>query len=312
MTYRLGELADLVTKGTTPKQYVESFAEDSVIFIRAENINGTIIGEDSFKYIDKETHEKELKRSILKENDILITIAGSLGRMAKITRKFLPANTNQAVAIVRITRKDVNVDYIFYALRKPNLIENAIASSSQSVQPNLNLQQISDLEIELPSIDLQNKIASILKSFDNLIEHNNSLINKFNKMLWAFYDKYFCYSVDDILPKGWRLLTLGDVTSNNREKVGNRLCPVFSALNTGILMPSTEYFTKQVFSKDISKYIVVRKHDFAYNPARINIGSIGINDFDYDGCVSPVYVAFTVEEEYVNFFRYFLDIVYIT
>ena len=40
-----------------------------------------------------------------------------------------------------------------------------------------------------------------------------------------------------------------------------------------------------MFSKDISKYIIVKKGEFAYNPARINIGSIGINDFDFDGCV---------------------------
>lgn len=60
-----------------------------------------------------------------------------------------------------------------------------------------------------------------------------------------------------------------------------------------------------MFSKDISKYIIVKKGEFAYNPARINIGSIGINDFDFDGCVSPVYVAFNVQDIYKNFLRMF-------
>ena len=60
------------------------------------------------------------------------------------------------------------------------------------------------------------------------------------------------------------------------------------------------------FSKDISKYIIVEKRRIrAYNPARINIGSIGINDFDFDGCVSPVYVAFNVQDKYKNFIRMF-------
>ena len=45
--------------------------------------------------------------------------------------------------------------------------------------------------------------------------------------------------------------------------------------------------------------------DFSYNPARINIGSIGINDFDYDGCVSPVYVALSVDKDYRSFFKYY-------
>lgn len=306
MICKLGDIADLITKGTTPKKYIDNPNTDSIIFLRAENIDGTIIGDESFKYIDATTHEKELKRSILQENDILITIAGSLGRTAKITNKHLPANTNQAVAIVRITKKDVDIDYVLYYLRRPLFMQNAIAASAQSVQPNLNLQQIADLEIELPSFEEQQKIAKTLRSFDNLIEHNSLIIRKLNNLLWNFYKKMISTQSAVELKEGWKLVKLGQVTSNNREKVGSKKPPVFSALNTGILIPSTEHFTKQVFSKDISKYIIVKHHDFAYNPARINIGSLGINDYEYEGCVSPVYVAFSVDKEYINFFRYYL------
>ena len=70
-------------------------------------------------------------------------------------------------------------------------------------------------------------------------------------------------------------------------------------------MYSDDYFKKQVYSKDISKYIKVDNWDFAYNPARINIGSIGLNDLGVIGCVSPVYVVFSVQEEYHSFFRFF-------
>ena len=66
---------------------------------------------------------------------------------------------------------------------------------------------------------------------------------------------------------------------------------------------SEEYFNKQVFSKNISNYIVVEPYDFAYNPARINIGSIGMNNFGFTGCVSPVYVVVRTEPNY----HYFLD-----
>ena len=80
---------------------------------------------------------------------------------------------------------------------------------------------------------------------------------------------------------------------------------VLSPINTGELTLSEDYFTKQVYSKDISKYILVRKNNFAYNPARVNIGSLGRNEYDFDGCVSPVYVVFEVIEEYENFFDLF-------
>ena len=65
---------------------------------------------------------------------------------------------------------------------------------------------------------------------------------------------------------------------------------------------SEEYFTKQVFSESIEKYLLVRPGDFAYNPARVNIGSLGLNEYPFDGCVSPVYVVFRCEDGYNHFF----------
>ena len=67
-------------------------------------------------------------------------------------------------------------------------------------------------------------------------------------------------------------------------------------------MLSEEYFTKQVFSESIAKYKVVKVGDFAYNPARVNIGSLGRNNYDFDGCVSPVYVVFSCKDGYAYMF----------
>ena len=60
-----------------------------------------------------------------------------------------------------------------------------------------------------------------------------------------------------------------------------------------------------MFSESIAKYIIVKPFDFAYNPARVNIGSLGMNTFDFDGCVSPVYVVFRCEDNYQYFFDLF-------
>lgn len=108
------------------------------------------------------------------------------------------------------------------------------------------------------------------------------------------------------LPAGWSIQELAQVTTNIRTRVRNRDCKVLSAVNGGYLQASEEYFTKQVFSKDISNYIVVEENDFAYNPARVNIGSIGLNNLGYVGCVSPVYVVFRVESEYQYFMDFFI------
>ena len=58
----------------------------------------------------------------------------------------------------------------------------------------------------------------------------------------------------------------------------------------------------QVFSESIAKYKVVEIGDFAYNPARVNIGSIGRNEYGFRGCVSPVYVVFSCKDGYAYFF----------
>ena len=104
----------------------------------------------------------------------------------------------------------------------------------------------------------------------------------------------------------WDIVDLGTVTHEIRTKVKERCLQVLSAVRTGSLVLSEDYFTKQVYSKDIGKYIVVEPNEFAYNPARVNIGSLGINGFDFAGCVSPVYVVFRVEPEYHHFFSFFL------
>ncbi len=107
------------------------------------------------------------------------------------------------------------------------------------------------------------------------------------------------------MPSDWENLTLGEVTQNVRTKIGKNQYTVLSAINTGKLQPSDEFFSKQVYSKNTEKYIIVEKNNFAYNPARINIGSIGINNYDYIGCVSPVYVVFSVKQYYESFFRFY-------
>lgn len=66
-----------------------------------------------------------------------------------------------------------------------------------------------------------------------------------------------------------------------------------------------EYTAEHVYSKSIEKYILVKPLDFAYNPARVNIGSIGMNEFEFDGCVSPVYVVFRCIPEY----HFYIDMV---
>ena len=158
---RLDDIARLVTKGTTPRGGNVAYTEDGIGFLRAENVAGFHnLDLTNLKYIDEDTHKDFLKRSILEENDILITIAGSLGKTAIVRKENLPLNANQAVSIVRLTNKElVDLDYLVYALNSPEIQDKLIEQTKVTAIPNLTLEIISSCVIPLPPLAEQKRIV---------------------------------------------------------------------------------------------------------------------------------------------------------
>lgn len=121
----------------------------------------------------------------------------------------------------------------------------------------------------------------------------------------------FVESEMGLVPKGWEAGTIGTISTSRREKVKNENAIVLSAISSGELIRSEEYFSKQVYSKNIEKYLKVYPLDFAYNPSRINIGSIGLHKENFIGAVSPVYEVFTPKEHYHWFLELIINTNYI-
>ena len=140
---------------------------------------------------------------------------------------------------------------------------------------------------------------------DNLEQQAQALFKSWFVDFEPFKDGKFVDSELGRIPEEWKVTELGNVTKQITERVGQRTnIKVLSPITTGELVLSEDYFTKQVFSESTAKYIVVKPMQFAYNPARVNIGSMGMNTFPFNGCVSPVYVVFECENEYQYFFDY--------
>ena len=303
MIVKLKEISDKITKGTTPHK--EAFKGVDVNFIKSESLNfDGNIDTSSFNSIDIETHNTKLKRSILNENDILISIAGAnLGKIGIVSNEMLPANTNQAVGIISIDSNLARSKYIYYYLQQLKIRKFINNSVAQSAQPNINLSQLGNLRISLPEINKQDKIIKVLDTISKKIRLNTHTNNNLYEIGKALYQEYF---ENEKYTKNYEIKQLSDVTTNNRNKIDQtKEYKVLSAVNTGNLVLSDDYFDKQVYSKDIGKYLNVNKNDFAYNPARINIGSIGLNNFDFNCCVSPVYVTFSVDKDYIDFFDFY-------
>ena len=119
----LSMISQIITKGTTPRGGNVAYVDKGIGFLRAENVSGFgKLDTTDLKYVTDDAHNNFLKRSILCANDILITIAGTLGRTAIVQESELPLNTNQAVSIVRpINYKLLNLMYVIYAVNAPEM-----------------------------------------------------------------------------------------------------------------------------------------------------------------------------------------------
>ena len=253
--------------------------------------------------------DKEQESYSIKEGDVFITrtseTADELGMSCVALKDYPKATYNGFCKRMRQYNHDIEVHskYIGYYLRNPNFrLHFQAFSGSMSTRASLTNEALLGLTVKLPPLPTQQKIATILSSLDDKIELNNKINTNLEQQAQALFNQFF---IKNSCKVKFDIKELGEVTVNLRDKIIDKDTPVLSAVNTGHLQRSEEYFSKQVYSKDISKYILVKAGDFAYNPARINIGSIGINDFDYDGCVSPVYVAFSVDKDYRSFFKYY-------
>jgi type I restriction enzyme S subunit len=188
---KLSEYLDEITKGTTPTTIGGRFVSEGINFVKAECLNtGRIIDKKSLSYISPEIH-KILNRSILKDGDLLFSIAGHLGKMAIVRKNDLPANTNQAVAILRINQKKANVEFLYYYLCSKQVSAYIGSQCAQSVQPNLNLAQVGELPIIEYPLSYQQKIASVLSALDSKIELNNRINAQLEAMAKTLYDYWF-------------------------------------------------------------------------------------------------------------------------
>lgn len=204
----VGAVSTRVTKGTTPK--VGGYTTRGISFVKVESITaeGQFIPE-KFAHINEETNLL-LARSILQEDDLLFSIAGTIGRVARVSAQLLPANTNQALAIIRPDKAKIDVGFLLYCLRDKNRIQDALALVVQSVQANLSLSELSSIQIPLPPLPEQQAIAEVLGALDDKIAANSKLAataaqltqSLFSRAVKESSDEYVLSEITELLSRG--------------------------------------------------------------------------------------------------------------
>ena len=183
---KLSEMSSLITKGTTP---LDKSNTGNVNFIKIESIDEASGEITITKKITNEEHEGYLRRSQLKENDILFSIAGTLGRVTSVKSSILPANTNQALAIIR--RKSGDLQYVKTYLKGKVVSDYIKKNPTIGAQPNLSLEQVGNLEIALPILDEQKKIGKYFSELDNLITLHQRKLDRLKNIKKSMLDKMF-------------------------------------------------------------------------------------------------------------------------
>ena len=208
---RLGDIATLITKGTTPTTIGFSFVDTGVNFVKIESIseNGEFLS-DKFAHITDECDNK-LKRSQLEENDILFSIAGAIGRTAIVPRSILPANTNQALAIIRIPQNAINLRFVLYALQSQAVEEQSEKQKQGVAQLNLSLKNIADILIPLVSSEKQDEIVRNLAAVDTAIAIRKEQIRLIDQVVKSRFIELFGDPQRN--PHGYKHTKLSDIAT---------------------------------------------------------------------------------------------------
>ena len=263
-------------------------------------------------------------RKFAEPGDLLFCVRGSTtGRMNWADQRYA---IGRGLAAIR-PKQGNEYRHFVRAVIDANL-PRLLASATGSTFPNVSREQIREIECNLPPLAEQKAIASILGALDDKIELNRRMNATLEAMARALFQSWFVdfdpvrakldgrkpaaldpataalfpdsfeESELGLIPKGWRPGNFGEVIAAERERIGASDAVVLSAVASSQLVRSDEHFNKQVYSKSISNYLKVRRWDFAYNPSRINIGSIGMLKESVVGAVSPVYEVFRPKAAY--------------
>lgn len=212
MIVKLKDVCTKIGSGATPKGGKNAYKERGISLIRSQNVLDYVFTHEGLAYID-EVQASRLNNVTIKPDDVLLNITGdSVARVCIVDNSILPARINQHVCIVRADKDKILSSYILYFLQMKKSELLALASSG-ATRNALTKGMIENLEVDLPSLNEQKKIVSLLDFIDNKIRCNVRINRKLSEQAQAFYWSWFvsCENYGGKVPSNWRKAVLGDI-----------------------------------------------------------------------------------------------------
>ena len=202
---RLGDVCEKIGSGATPRGGKEAYKDAGIPIIRSQNIHDWVFQPDGLAFLDDEQAES-LSNVEVRSNDVLLNITGdSVARACIVPSERIPARVNQHVAIVR-AGKEINPTYLLASLQSKKTMLLSIASSG-ATRNALTKRMIENLDIDLPSREIQDSIAQVLDSIQYKITLNNRLNDYLANLCETIASRYcndrnsrlrdICYQVAD-------------------------------------------------------------------------------------------------------------------
>ena len=223
---KLGDICSKIGSGSTPSGGKEAYQGGGYKLIRSQNVHDLAFCWDGLAEIN-EVQAIKLKNVTVEANDVLLNITGdSVARSCIVPSEILPARVNQHVAIIRPNPNILDSYYLLSYLQVNQQYLLALASTG-ATRNALTKRMIEKLTIPLMPLPAQRKIASILSSYDSLIENNTKRIRLLEQMAENLYKEWFVRfrfpghentEFVDGLPKGWEKDKLESICKFERGK----------------------------------------------------------------------------------------------
>lgn len=278
-----------------------AYKDEGVPFVSVENIT------DIYKYnkfISKDAYDNEFKNNHPVQGDILMTRIGDIG-----TPAYVSENTDMAyyVSLARLQPKNLKAKYLYYFIQT-NYFQHELWKKTIHVAfpKKINKEDIGECKIILPNEKYQNKLINIMDRIEQRINTQKKIIEDLQAQKKSIINKIYTDTLCNC--KLSEIITQVSIRNKN-DDIDN----VLSVSNKyGFIKQSDQFEDREVASDDVTNYKIVEKDIFAYNPARINVGSIAKYDLCEKGIISPMYICFKANgrlcPEYLNY--YFLSSIF--
>ena len=224
---KLGDLANCIQPGPFGSQLHSSdYADEGTpIIMPKDMIGGKISHQDLIRVPDE--HLQRLKRHQEFAGDLMVARKGDVRKCVYITENENGWLTGSDCLKVSLDKGKCYPKYIYYQLRSPFIGRWLETISIGATMPSLNTGLLSGIEISLPTIDAQMRIAEVLSSYDDLIENNQKQIKLLDEAAQRLYKEWFVdlrfpghetTPITDGIPEGWGEGTLVDLAVFKRGK----------------------------------------------------------------------------------------------